>query len=279
MKKLSLMLLGLMLYCFTSTVGYASGGEGAVDNTVDLQVKQNLLLEIPRDAGTPEEIEELIDIYESAGWVADGDFFIKEVSQEDVTVEYAGETYSTATDGSVELPVEKKQGEEIEISVASVGEEMVPHIVEVEKAKNIEVVQDIYLDEILEEMGDPNVENENQETATDTTSSDDVVGEVSAGTYYSRGATIHCNRFNGYLGDGKYYDKVAHPVKAARNFIQSDCEVSLVWYKYCLTDYGPVAKRYCSLYTNANKGRCSLLKKVNHSRKYHKHTGFFSPSS
>ncbi|MEY9869403.1 hypothetical protein ABIE66_004782 [Peribacillus sp. B2I2] len=278
MKKVRFMIFGLFLYCITSTVSYASA-EGTVDDTVNLQVKQNLFLEIPKDGGTPEEIEELINIYESAGWIADGDFFIKEVNQQNVVVEYAGDTYHTSPEGTVQIPVEESQGEEIEVLVNSVGDEMDPHLVEVDKVSTTKIVQDIYLDEILEEMGNPNLQEEEQVTETTDQNASDIVGSVSAGTSYSRGATVHCNRFNGYLGDGKYYDKFDHPVLAAKNFVQSDCDVALFWYTYCLKDYGEASKRYCSNYTSSNKGKCSILSKVGHSRKYHKHTGFFSPSS
>ncbi|MGE7605068.1 hypothetical protein ACQKML_00550 [Peribacillus frigoritolerans] len=278
MIKIKFMILGLFFYCITSTVSYAFAEGTIVNDTVDFQVKQNLYLEIPKEGGTPEELEELIDIYESAGWIANGDYFIKEVNQQDVTVEYADETYQTSSNGTVQFPIEENQGEEIEVSVNTTSDEKDVYLVDIDKVSTNEVVQDIYLDEILEDMSNEYI-GEEQASETTNQNTSDIVGSVSAGTSYKKGDTVHCNRFNGYLGDGKYYDKKKHPVLAAKNFIQSDCDVALARYNHCLKDYGEVKKRYCSNYSATNKGRCSILSKVGHSRKYHKHTGFFSPSS
>jgi len=277
MKRIKLMVLALGLYNCLSFSSIASAEE-ATNPTADVQVTQNLYLEIPKDDATPEELQELVAMYESAGWVADGDYFVKEVTQQGVEVEYEGETYLTDSEGVVEIPIDSEQNNsEIEIQVSS-GNEMETHVVEVEPVTT-EVTQDIYLDEIIAEMGqDVSEENTNTEEQSQNPDSQNV-GHVSGGVSYTRGQTVHCNRFNGYLGDGKYYDKFEHPYLAARNFFQSDCDVALFWYTYCTKDYGEVSKRYCSLYQDINKGRCSALPKVGHSRKYHKHTGWFSPSN
>lgn len=249
MRKIKIIFLTIFMFCFSSTVSYASTDKVLNENLI-LNVKQNLYLEIPKEGGTPEEIEELKEIYESAGWIVEGDYFIKEAKQENVTVEYGDDVYQTSSEGSVVIPVTNKQDEEIEIRINSVG------------------------DEIIAEMG--NEEHEHSNTANNSSEN---TGTVSGGTYYPRGSIIHCNRFNGYLGDGIYYDKFKHPILAAKNFVQSDCAVALFWYDHCLSDYGKISKRYCSLNTSNNKGRCSVLSKVGHSRKYHRHTGFFSPSN
>lgn len=274
MRKIKIIFLAIFMFCFSSTVSYASTDK-VLDENLVLNVKQNLYLEIPKEGGTPEEIEELKEIYESAGWIVEGDYFIKEAKQENVTVEYGDDIYQTSSEGSVVIPVTNKQDEEIEIRINSVGNEMNTHLVEVDKSSSTEIVQDIYLDEIIAEMG----KEEHEHSNTEDNSSDNT-GRVSGGTTYPRGAIIHCNRFNGYLGDGKYYDKFEHPILAAKNFVQSDCAVALIFYDHCLSDYAKIiSKRYCSLNTSNNKGRCSVLSKVGHSRKYHRHTGFFSPSN
>lgn len=93
--------------------------------------------------------------------------------------------------------------------------------------------------------------------------------------YITKGQYVHCNRFNGYLGNGKYYSKSKNPVNAAKNFIQSDCDVALAKSTKCLADYG--SKPYCSTTNTTTAGKCSK-NIVSHSQFYHKHTGWFSPS-
>ncbi|XRG76995.1 hypothetical protein V5E38_14165 [Rossellomorea sp. GAMAL-10_SWC] len=274
MRKIKIIFMAIFMFSFSPTVSFASTDK-ILDENVVLNVKQNLYLEIPKEGGTPEEIEELKEIYESAGWIVEGDYFIKEAKQENVTVEYGDDVYQTSSKGSVVIPVTDKQDEEIEIRINSVGNEMDTYLVEVDRASITEVVQDIYLDEIIAEMGKE--EHEHSNTADN---SSDNTGRVLGGKTYPRGSIVHCNRFNGYLGDGKYYDKFEHPILAAKNFVQSDCAVALIFYDHCLSDYAKIiSKRYCSLNTSNNKGRCSVLSKVGHSRKYHRHTGFFSPSN
>ncbi|ATA58811.1 hypothetical protein [Geobacillus stearothermophilus] len=272
MKRIKLMVLSLGLYSCLSFSGVA-WADDVTDPTATVEVTQNLYLEIPKDAATPEELQELTEMYESAGWVADGDYFVKQVSQKGVEVEANGETYQTDSNGVVEVPMDSEQ-DNVEVTVTASPVDEVKETYVVEPGTVTQVTQDVYLDDIIAEMGtDVSTENTNvQEQPSEN------VGTVSHGVSYSRGDTVHCNRFNGFLGDGKYYDKYDHPVLAARNFFQSDCDVALAWYTYCLSDYSSVAsKRYCSLYSDVNKGHCSVL--VGHSRKYHKHTGWFSPSN
>ncbi|WP_026576731.1 hypothetical protein [Bacillus sp. UNC438CL73TsuS30] len=286
MKKIFVLLIFLLNSLSFSTL--ASAEETTTDTTADVQIKQNLYLEVPDEDATPEELEELKSMYEAAGWVTEGDYFVKQVHQEAVEVQVEDQTYVTDSNGEIQVPLDQSQDStELELTVNTSPQEESTYVVEVGSDKTANITQDIYLDEIIAEMG------KDVETATDTQAGEEVapssqdanvdgaenVGNVSHGTSYSRGQTVHCNRFNGYLGDGVYYDKFDHPYLASRNFVQSDCDVALFWYTYCLSDYGEASKRYCSNYRDTNKGRCSVLSRVGHSRKYHKHTGFFSPSS
>jgi uncharacterized protein YxeA len=291
-KKILILLIFVLHSISFSSLTSAEETTNSGDKVI---ITQNLYLEVPNNDATPEELEELKAMYEDAGWVTDGDYFVKQVSHEGVEVKVEDEIYFTDSNGVVELPIDEESSE-VEITVSTTPEEESTYVVEVDNGTTSNVIQDIYLDEIIAEMGTSVHDNHEMDTETqqgsvedsesvtsplEESTSDDTenVGTVSHGTSYTRGQTVHCNRFNGYLGDGKYYDKFDHPYLSTRNFVQSDCDVALFWYVYCLKDYGAASERYCSNYTDSNKGRCSVLSRVGHSRKYHKHTGFFSPSN
>jgi cell division protein YceG involved in septum cleavage len=52
--------------------------------TAQIQLTQYLMLEIP----SGEERQELIEMYQDGGWVANGEFFVKEVNHSEVPVLY-----------------------------------------------------------------------------------------------------------------------------------------------------------------------------------------------
>ncbi|MEN2448816.1 hypothetical protein AAZF84_13160, partial [Bacillus sp. JR_15] len=64
-------------------------------------------------------------------------------------------------------------------------------------------------------------------------------------------------------------------VQPGINFFQSDCDVALARSFKCLKDY--TNNRYCSTKNKSTAGKCSP-NIAKHSRLYHKHTGWFSPS-
>lgn len=88
------------------------------------------------------------------------------------------------------------------------------------------------------------------------------------GSKYYRGDWVHCNRFNGPDSDSVHYDKKKNPIKAARNFAGSDCDVALSRSNMC------IFSKHCN--QNGNRpADCSSLVGNNGkscSRKFHKHT-------
>ncbi|MGQ7336228.1 hypothetical protein ACTGUN_10015 [Streptococcus suis] len=135
------------------------------------------------------------------------------------------------------------------------------------------IQETVDVDQVIKSMDDSTM-NESEIT-NQTSNGMTQVGGLSNGQLPSHGQYVHCNRFNGYLGNGRYYSKTANPVMAARNFVQSDCDVALAKSTKCLADYG--SNPYCSTANTSTAGKCSP-NIVGHSRLYHKHTGFFSPS-
>lgn len=84
------------------------------------------------------------------------------------------------------------------------------------------------------------------------------------------GYRLHCNRFNGWLGNGRYYSGRID-LRAILNFFASDCDWALGSYSYYLADYGP--NPYCSAYPDSKQARCSTL--MNHYNRFHMHTSYF----
>lgn len=85
------------------------------------------------------------------------------------------------------------------------------------------------------------------------------------------GDRLHCNRFNGWQGDGRYYSNELSP-KAVINFFQSDCDIALGSYTKCLADY--TSNPFCAASPQSKQGSCSTL--IGHYNRFHKHTSFSS---
>lgn len=83
------------------------------------------------------------------------------------------------------------------------------------------------------------------------------------------GYRLHCNRFNGWMGDGCYYSSNVSP-KAILNFFGSDCDWALASYTYCLADYGP--NPYCAASPASKQASCSKL--IGHYNRFHMHTSY-----
>lgn len=72
---------------------------------------------------------------------------------------------------------------------------------------------------------------------------------------------VHCNRFNSPFGDNTYYDKSINPVKAAANFVHSDCDFAFIRYQCWEDYYGEMTNcrglRVYGGYVNHNPHNCS----------------------
>lgn len=86
------------------------------------------------------------------------------------------------------------------------------------------------------------------------------------------GYRLHCNRFNGYLGNGRYYSSNISP-QAILNFFASDCDFALATSTNCLADYG--SNPYCAASPSSKQGKCSDL--IGHYTKFHMHSSYSGP--
>lgn len=80
------------------------------------------------------------------------------------------------------------------------------------------------------------------------------------------GKRLHCNRFNGPLGNGRYYSNNASP-QAILNFTQSDCDFALASSSKCLADYG--SNPFCAATPESKQASCSTL--LGHYNRFHQH--------
>ncbi|OGO79332.1 MAG: hypothetical protein A2Y23_00915 [Clostridiales bacterium GWB2_37_7] len=83
------------------------------------------------------------------------------------------------------------------------------------------------------------------------------------------GYRLHCNRFNGYLGNGTYYSNDASS-QALLNFFGSDCDWALASYSNCLADYG--SNPHCAASPDTKQASCSTL--IGHYNRFHMRTSY-----
>uniref|UniRef100_UPI003F495C33 hypothetical protein n=1 Tax=Niallia taxi TaxID=2499688 RepID=UPI003F495C33 len=247
------------------------------ESYIDLVTIQSMYL-----PGDLEGASEVIEMYESNGWIYEDNHLVRKINAQDLTAYVDGEELATEeNETSLVVPMEEDKEKTVEFSF--LDDEADSEEIELVQGETTTIVKYVDLDKEIETMAsEEEFLDEGMTTSEYASASSDVDGHVAAkglknGEKPKNGQAIHCNRFNGYLGDGKYYDKKDHPVLAAKNFFQSDCDVSLGNYTYCLKDY--TASTKCALSPSSKNGWCSTLSKVGHSKNYHKHTGWFSPKS
>ncbi|MCL2051131.1 MAG: hypothetical protein FWG91_05320 [Lachnospiraceae bacterium] len=258
--------LGAVLALATALNVYAFDGR-AENLTVQKIVTQVIDFPIGID-------QYIIDAYVLSGWSYDrhNNQVSRDITYAGEEIVVFGEAYKTDSNGEIVVALHTREALEMEITTKSLSpftdSELIMKV-DAKKAKHIVLRDVVLLNEILAGMDEPRKDPEHDGRVQWTITYEDIEP--------SNGQTVHCNRFNGYLGNGVFKAFQAHPT-ALLNFIQSDCDVALANSTNCLADYDPdLSKRYCSTYSYAKAATCSL--DVGHSRGYHKHTGFFSPSS
>jgi hypothetical protein len=224
----------------------------------------------------PEGIDQsIIDMYKSGGWEYTNNQLIKRVSYPNLTVKYKGKEYITNADGEVELPLKSDGEEVVEIEVDEFQKKGKPKKnIKLKPGKKTVIDEYINLNDLLQSMDKQfeEVPGEEKPQVGKTLDHGLKDGQLPAYKQY-----VHCNRFNGYQGNGRYYANEASP-QAIKNFFQSDCDVALARSSNCLKDYLPDAdSRYCAIHPYSKNGRCSGFI-VNHAVYYHKHTSWFGPA-
>ena len=227
MKKIisSALLLSSMLLIMT---GFTEGEKEISVKKVNLQVLSTQNID-----------DTTIDLYTSNGWVYNqvAQQLEREVTYADEEIVIDGEIYTTDAEGEVEVNLDHSGDSEIKISSDTLMDldDTVTQVIDKDSLNDGEqiIIQEVIdIDQVIESMDDASLndsETENQKNEGSTQ-----VGGLSNGQLPKRGSYVHCNRFNGYLGNGRYYSKTSNPVKAATNFIASDCDFALLKSTKCL---------------------------------------------
>jgi hypothetical protein len=222
-----------------------------------------------------------IDMYTDGGWVYDkeNNQLVREVTYEGEEIKIDGETYETDKNGEIQVAVDNpKITVEVENTLNSDEQKLIE--VDAELEKDITMYENMDLNNVIEGMADPNeaLQSDNPNPDIETPEGDLQVGGVENGELPKRGQRVHCNRFNGFTGNGRYYSSKTY-WRTIQNFFQSDCDVALVNSTKCYHDYDSnINNRYCSTKNTTTAGYCSKYI-VKHGVGYHKHTGWFSPAS
>lgn len=259
-----------MASAFTFTTGFSSN----VDKTVTIKKEVLQVLDCS------DLNQDVINLYEQTGWIynATDNRLERNVKYSGEPVSVEGKSYVTDSKGEVTVNTNPNKDGALDVTTESTtdGTKNTQAVSQsqLSDGKTVVVQETVDMGQIIENMDDQAL-NAEESAATLSTSADVQVGGLSNGQLPKHGQYVHCNRFNGYLGNGRYYSKTANPVMAARNFVQSDCDVALAKSTHCLADYG--SNPYCSTKSKTTAGKCSA-NIVKHSRLYHKHTGWFSPS-
>ena len=275
----------LLLFCTYSSVFALEG------STQDYEVKVNVILEgeLPEDAD-----EELISILIDSGWVITGNQMSKRTEGRGLSLVINDEEIVEIDhNGLAEVP-NVSEGEIVEFNIDGLA--TMSSRVSNKEITTLEVK--LNFDEFIDGMGIHENEHEHEHEHTSEEISqdhnhDENIGETSGhdgkttwgqvnGKRPAHGHQVHCNRFNGYNGDGKYWSSQTSSA-ALKNFAWSDCDVAFaLWVAACALDYSPTASlRYCAGEPSSKRGKCSAWGDLNpaasHSKTFHMHTSKNAP--
>jgi hypothetical protein len=203
------------------------------------------------------------------GWVFQGNTIKRYYFNKNMEITQKSVKKLTDSEGIFDVPLNQDE-EDVDIQLTkNVNDKRKVHL---KKGQTAIIEKKISFDTLISRMG-----GTSQPSSNLGTTSYDAGPPYDQRQYYG-GEDVHCNRFNGYAGNGKYY-KDHWSVQGLINFTQSDCDVSLGrgFLSNCWgEDLGLTDNRYCAWTPAYKRGECSL--DVGHNWTYHKHTEYFGPS-
>ncbi|MEH7455586.1 hypothetical protein [Gottfriedia acidiceleris] len=191
----------------------------------------------------------------------DEDIFERFVTQEnvEVSIENCEESKTANKNGEVVLNGDGKNL--VNISVEGIDDDL-SQIVDFSQ-NEVSIIKEMDISQMLKDSErDIYTEEPSTKLSSRATSTDPYWKIGEPGHYGDR---LHCNRFNGPLGNGKYYPDY-YP-QAAINFIMSDCDYSLGRSTRCLADH--TSNKYCAASPSSKQGKCSTF--IGHYNRFHKH--------
>lgn len=240
-------------------------GSGFSDNNDEISIKKvNLQVLSTKDLDTT-----TISMYTSNGWTynREAQQLEREVTYKDEKIVINGKTYETDNKGEVDVRIGDIKSDKVSISTETLTDKGHENSQVIDK-KDLNSDKQVVVQEVIDVDGV--IDSMDKGIAFTR------VGGLYNGQLPRRGQYVHCNRFNGNLGNGRYYSKTGNPVMASRNFINSDCYWSLTVSNTCMRDY--TSNPYCSTRNTSTAGKCSP-NIIGHSRLYHKHTSIWGPTS
>ncbi len=263
MKRMVCLALTMVAIIGIGVVNASVTAEAASDA---VQIKKEVALHLFVDSSVTPDI---IDMYESGGWIYNPSdrCLVKTVSYANSPVVVDGKEYVTDANGCVRFSMGKQKGKKVNVESYTGRDEV---DINVNKGESIVITENASVNTLMKSMDLLEVGMINSDGQVQIGQSD--------GEKPTVGDVVACNRFNGYLGDGKYYSN-QFKAQAIVNFFGSDCDWALGSYANCLLDEQPIASlRYCSLVDSSHYGKCSALAtKANgksHSKYYHMHSSY-----
>ena len=231
------------------------------EQTVDVKFRQ--VIDLP-DGTDKELIERVMEAGAVTGWtynVAE-QRFERLVNYDDVEISFDGNTIEPDANGKMTVLSQSDDTIEV-VAYDPMIDKTYTQLISGD-SDNSTVVFDLDISKMF------SIDQDNE-----SVKKDDLSRASSTNSYWSDGEKgvygyrLHCNRFNGWMGDGRYYSSNVSP-QALLNFFGSDCDWALGSYSYCLADYGP--NPFCAATPSSKQGSCSTL--MGHYNRFHMHTSY-----
>lgn len=298
MKKLNKLLTVVFSFLLITLAFTTAANAEESKNKVYGKLKVELIF--PTNLEDVEGTEEDKELLLSTGWKESLDGYVREYPLDNAKIVIDDKEYTTDSDGNFDIDLLK--GKQYQMKIKHPAFE--GQSIDIDTNKGDLYVEPEIKVNFMTFMEDPSedVDNTSSEVA-DTSSANKMTTMASSGAHtggfngetvikdgghtdatYKKNSYVTCNRFNGSLGDQKYYNKAAHKVKSGVNFSWSDCDWAVGdSASPCLSptkgDYASDPnKRYCKSFSISisASSRCSI--DIGHKALYHKHTSSKGPS-
>jgi len=267
MKKFGKTISMLCAACImVSGVTLTAFAESSSINEQTIDVKFRQVIDMPDVAAEDAELLALaMEAGATTGWVYNEaeQRFERLVTYDDVEVSVSGTDVDLDTNGRARVLTQANDTVEVEVYDPML-DKTYTQLISGDSTESA-----IIIDLDISPMFSIDVDNEELEKMdiqTRASTTDPYWSNGEKGVY---GYRLHCNRFNGYMGNGTYYSSHTS-VQSLLNFFASDCDWALGSYTYCLADYGD--NPYCAASPSSKQASCSTL--MGHYNRFHMHTTY-----
>lgn len=270
MKKYQKM-FSMLLVISVMLTGFSSFAFASTDlNEQNIEVKFRQIIEIPElDDGNSKLLEKAIEAGAVTGWYYNEpeQRFERLVTYSDIEVTVDDTNIELDNSGRARVLTQTDKATKVTVYDPTIDETYTQLISG--DSKDTTVIFDLDISPML------SIDNESMKSlekvdstliSPQASTTDPYWSDGEKGVY---GYRLHCNRFNGYLGDGTYYSNNASP-QALLNFFASDCDWALGSYSYCLADYGD--NPFCAASPSTKQASCSTL--IGHYNRFHMHSSY-----